>query len=120
MEPRAAAAAAARTGAGPGRLDAARPEPPGLGRLADELDDHPSESGRAVAWRTRESGATWTYELDELPGGTRLTGRRDLPAFTLGTTVLGPVIGGAAAHDQELSAGLATTLGLIKDAVEHG
>jgi uncharacterized protein YndB with AHSA1/START domain len=78
------------------------------------------EPGRAVAWRTRESGATWTYELDESAGGTRLTGRRDLPAFTLGTTVLAPVIGGAAGHDEELSAGLATTLGRIKDAVERG
>ena len=41
------------------------------------------EPGRAVAWRTRESGATWTYELEAAGGGTRLTGRRDLPAFSL-------------------------------------
>ena len=40
------------------------------------------EPGRAVAWRTRESGATWTYELEDAGGGTRLTGRRDLPAFS--------------------------------------
>jgi uncharacterized protein YndB with AHSA1/START domain len=78
------------------------------------------EPGHAVAWRTRESGATWTYELEGTSGGTRLTGRRDLPAFTLGTTVLAPVIGGAAGHDQELSAGIVTTLGRIKDAVERG
>lgn len=78
------------------------------------------EPGRAVAWRTRESGATWTYELEKTPRGTRLTARRDLPAFTLGTSVLGPVIGGAAGHDRELSAGLATTLDRIRNAVERG
>jgi len=72
------------------------------------------EPGRSIAWRTRESGATWTYELEETGTGTRLTGRRDLPAFTLGTALLGPVIGGAAGHDRELSAGLLTTLQRIK------
>ena len=78
------------------------------------------EPGRAVAWRTRESGATWTYELEGTGSGTRLTGRRDLAAFSLGTTVLGPVIGGAAGHDAELSAGIVTTLSRIKDTVEQG
>lgn len=78
------------------------------------------EPGRAVAWRTRESGATWTYELEATGTGTRLTGRRDLSAFSLGTTVLGPVIGGAAGHDAELSAGIVTTLSRIKDTVEQG
>ena len=76
------------------------------------------EPGRAVAWRTRESGATWTYELEAADGGTRLTGRRDLPRFTALTTLLGPVIGGAAGHDRELAEGIRTTLGRIKDAVE--
>ena len=76
------------------------------------------EPGRAVAWRTRESGATWTYELEDTPAGTRLTGRRDLPAFTMGTTVLGPIIGGAAGHDRELAEGIRTTLGRIKTTVE--
>jgi len=76
------------------------------------------EPGRAVAWRTRESGATWTYELEDADGGTRLTGRRDLPRFTPLTTLLGPVIGGAAGHDRELAEGIRTTLGRIKDAVE--
>jgi uncharacterized protein YndB with AHSA1/START domain len=75
------------------------------------------EPGRAVAWRTRESGATWTYELEPTAAGTRLTGRRDLPAFTFGTTLLGPVIGGAVGHDRELADGIRTTLGRIKRAV---
>ncbi|NUR06062.1 MAG: hypothetical protein HOQ45_03525 [Nocardioidaceae bacterium] len=73
-----------------------------------------------MAWRTRESGATWTYELLGTADGTTLTARRDLPRFTIGTTVLGPVIGGAAGHDDELAAGLRTTLERIRETVEAG
>lgn len=78
------------------------------------------EPGRAVAWHTRESGATWTYELEPSEAGTRLTGRRDLAAFRLGTTLLAPVIGGAAGHDRELADGIRQTLLRIKAAVESG
>ncbi len=78
------------------------------------------EPGRAVAWKTRESGATWTYEVEPSGQGTRLTARRDLPAFTLGTTVLGPILGGAAGHDRELEAGLAATLERIRACVVAG
>lgn len=78
------------------------------------------EPGRAIAWRTRESAATWSYELAPTPQGTRLTARRDLTAYSTGTAVLGPVIGGAASHDRELAAGLETTLGRIKVAAERG
>jgi uncharacterized membrane protein len=78
------------------------------------------EPGRAVAWKTRESGATWTYELEPTEHGTRVTGRRDLPAFTFGTTLMGPVIGGAEGHDQELADGIRSTLERIKATVESG
>ena len=40
------------------------------------------EPGRAVAWKTRESGATWVYELEATATGTAVTGRRVLPKFT--------------------------------------
>ncbi len=76
------------------------------------------EPGRAVAWKTRESGATWVYELEASGTGTRLTGRRVLPRFTVGTALLGPVIGGAAGHDAELAAGIRTTLEAIRASVE--
>jgi uncharacterized protein YndB with AHSA1/START domain len=76
------------------------------------------EPGRAIAWKTRESGATWTYELEPTGTGTRVTGRRDLPAFTFGTTLLAPVIGGAEGHDQELADGIRTTLEQIKATIE--
>lgn len=76
------------------------------------------EPGRAVAWKTRESGATWTYELEPTAGGTRLTGRRDLPQFSIGTRAMAPLIGGANGHDEELEEGIRTTLRRIKTAVE--
>ena len=79
------------------------------------------EPGRAVAWRTRESGATWVYELESTDSGTTtVTGQRVLARFTFGTTVLGPVIGGAEGHDVELADGIRTTLERIRDAVEAG
>lgn len=77
------------------------------------------EPGRAVAWKTRESGATWVYELEPTTIGTKVTGRRVLPRFTLGTSLLGPVIGGAAGHDAELADGIRTTLERIRAAVEE-
>jgi len=77
------------------------------------------EPGRVVAWRTRESAATWTYELEPADGGTRLTGSRDLDGFSLLTRVAAPLIGGAAGHDQELAVGIRTTLRRMKAAVER-
>ncbi len=78
------------------------------------------EPGRAVAWKTRESGATWVYELEATAAGTAVTGRRVLPKFTLGTSLLGPVIGGAQGHDAELAEGIRTTLEQIRTTVEAG
>jgi len=78
------------------------------------------EPRRAVAWRTRESGATWVYELEPAPGGaTRVTSRRVLSGYTAGTALLAPLIGGAQGHDRELGEGMATTLARIKAAVER-
>jgi uncharacterized protein YndB with AHSA1/START domain len=76
------------------------------------------EPGRAVAWKTRESGATWIYELEPTTGGTAVTGRRVLSRFTLGTALLGPVIGGAEGHDAELADGIRTTLEQIRAVAE--
>ena len=76
------------------------------------------DPGQAVAWKTRESGATWTYELEPLGEGTRLTGRRDLAAFSPLTKLAAPMIGGAVGHDEELKQGIRTTLHRIKAAVE--
>ena len=77
------------------------------------------EPGHAVAWKTRESGATWIYELEPSATGTSVTGRRVLPKFALGTSLLGPVIGGAEGHDAELADGIRTTLERIRSTVEQ-
>ncbi|RNL63204.1 SRPBCC family protein [Nocardioides marmoriginsengisoli] len=76
------------------------------------------EPNQAVAWKTRESGATWVYELEPTATGTKVSGRRVLPAYTVATKLMGPLIGGAAGHDDELNAGIAATLERIKAAVE--
>lgn len=76
------------------------------------------EPRRAVAWKVRESGATWVYELDEGPSGTTVTGRRILPRFTAATTLAAPLIGGAVHHDRELADGIRATLERIKATVE--
>lgn len=78
------------------------------------------EPATAVAWKTRESGATWSYELAPSNGGTTLTGRRELPAYTVGTRLMAPLIGGAQGHDEELGDGIRTTLERIKAVVERG
>ncbi|HEX7738392.1 MAG TPA: SRPBCC family protein [Marmoricola sp.] len=77
------------------------------------------EPGRAVAWKTRESGATWSYEITPADTGVRLTATRELDAFTLGSKLMTPILGGAIGHDEELAAGLATTLDRIKAVVER-
>ena len=78
------------------------------------------EPGRAVAWHTRESGATWVYELEPAGTGesTLLSAHRVLPRFGLATRLLGPLLGGAAGHDAELALGLRSTLERIRAAVE--
>jgi uncharacterized protein YndB with AHSA1/START domain len=78
------------------------------------------EPDTAVAWKTHESGATWTYELEPTDAGTRLTGRRDLAAFTAPTRLMVPLLGGATGHDRELAEGIRTTLERIKATVEAG
>lgn len=75
------------------------------------------EPGRAVAWHTRESAATWVYEIEPTVSGCRVTARRVLPSYSLGSKLLTPVLGGAHGHDEELQQGLVTTLGRIRDAV---
>jgi len=79
------------------------------------------EPGRAVAWKTRESGATWIYEIEPVGDASvsRVTARRELPAYTIGSKLMVPILGGATGHDEELAAGLATTLERIKAVVER-
>lgn len=77
------------------------------------------EPGKAVAWKTRESGATWSYEITPTGKGSRVTGKRELPAYSLGTRLLGPLVGGAQGHDDELAEGIRTTLERIRSSIER-
>ncbi|MGE5718671.1 MAG: hypothetical protein ACM3XQ_02215, partial [Nocardioidaceae bacterium] len=61
-----------------------------------------------------------SYEIAPTASGTSLTGRRELPSYTIGTKLMAPIIGGAGGHDQELAEGIRTTLERIKAAVEKG
>lgn len=76
------------------------------------------EPNQAVAWKVRESGATWVYELTPTATGTSVTGRRVLPAYTIGSKLMVPFLGGATGHDHELNAGIEATLKRIKAVVE--
>lgn len=76
------------------------------------------EPNRALAWKTRESGATWVYELEPTATGTKVSGRRVLPAYTVASKLMVPFLGGASGHDHELNAGIAATLTRIKAVVE--
>jgi uncharacterized protein YndB with AHSA1/START domain len=76
------------------------------------------EPGRAVAWKVRESGATWTYEVESTATGTRLSSRRDLGGYSWLTRLAGPLIGGAENHDRELVSGMRMTLVRMKSAAE--
>ncbi|MGH3386066.1 MAG: SRPBCC family protein [Nocardioidaceae bacterium] len=76
------------------------------------------EPGRAIAWRTRESAATWTYELEPNGASTRLVARREVDDFSVPTKLLAPLLGGAAGHDKELAEGLQATLERIKAEAE--
>ena len=76
------------------------------------------EPGKAIAWHTKESGATWIYEIEALGTGSRVTARRVLPGFTIGSKLMTPLMGGAINHDHELADGLRQTLERIKACVE--
>jgi uncharacterized protein YndB with AHSA1/START domain len=79
------------------------------------------EPGREVGWDTRSSGATWIYRLEQVgDGGTRLSLARPVPRKppVVARLFAGALLGGVGAHDDELEAGMATTLERLKAAVE--
>ena len=81
------------------------------------------EPGRAIAWKVFSNRSTWTYELEPINGGTRLTERRDVPPQGLAPVAefLAKVfLGGVESHDAELQDGTRATLDRIKSEVERG
>lgn len=91
----------------------------GLARWATTNRVERAEPGRAFAFRTRETGVRWGYELAPEGGGTRLTETRDVSgARHLLIRLTGPFVGGADRHADELRAGMRETLARIKAAAE--
>ena len=77
------------------------------------------EPGRAVAWKTRESGASWIYELEADAGrhdGDRPTGAAEVHRSA--TSLLGPFIGGAAGPRRRARRGHPRDPGAAQGAVE--
>lgn len=74
-----------------------------------------------LAYRIVENGATWSYELEPVAGGTRLTERREadggITAFSAAFT---RVLLGGEAHTDELEEGIRRSLEAIKVIVESG
>jgi len=78
------------------------------------------EPGKALAWHTATSGATWIYELTPEGEGTRVVHRRPVPSgLTVTSKLFAPVgLGGTAVHADELEGHLGQTLARLKVAVE--
>jgi len=78
------------------------------------------EPGRAMAWHTLSSGATWIYELAPVDGGTRVVHRRPVPTrLTFLSKVFATLfLGGTAGHADELEEHVGQTLARLKAVVE--
>ncbi|WP_216914431.1 SRPBCC family protein [Nocardia noduli] len=80
------------------------------------------EPGRSFAFRMNENFTTWSYTLEPTETGTRVTQRRDIPRGVSWPVrkMVDAVLGGEAAFEAKLVAGMNETLGRIKTAIETG
>lgn len=80
-----------------------------------ELDED-----RVVSWVVQTNRAVWSYRLEAVEGGTRLTETRDMPRggspFAMWFTRT--FLGGQSDHDDELEVGMLGGLNVIKELVE--
>jgi uncharacterized protein YndB with AHSA1/START domain len=78
-------------------------------------------AGKDIAFRITENKSIWSFQLDEVDGGTRLTHRRETPhGISLLSKVLTKVaLGGQQPFVAELQRGMRQTLERIKDAAER-
>lgn len=74
------------------------------------------------AFRTRDSGTTWSYRFEAHDGGTRVTeSRAAFRSRPLMATVFSKLLlGGVAGHDDEMRRGMLATLERLKDLAERG
>lgn len=79
------------------------------------------DAGREIAWRVLTNRSVWTYRLEPIADGTRLTETRDTPDGVVGVAAwfTKMFLGGRAVHDAELEAGMASGLERIKAIVER-
>ncbi|GGF94749.1 polyketide cyclase [Rhodococcoides trifolii] len=79
------------------------------------------EENTALAFRVVENHTVWSYTLEEIPTGTRVTERREAPGGTSGLSnfLVARVLGGIDEFDDELVAGMNATLRKIKNAAER-
>lgn len=74
------------------------------------------------AFRIKDNGTTWSYELSPTPtGGTRVVHRREAERGTteISRTLQTRVLGGIEPFDREMEAGMAVTLGRLKELLER-
>lgn len=78
------------------------------------------EPEREFAFRMNENGTTWSFTLEPIANGTRLTERRDVSAGVRWPVrkVIDTVLGGEPAFEENLLDGMKKTLAAIKAAAE--
>ncbi len=80
------------------------------------------EPNRDFAFRIKDNGSIWSYELTpSATGGTVVTHRREAPKGTtqVSKTLQDKVLGGVANFDREMEAGMAVTLQRLKALLEN-
>lgn len=79
------------------------------------------EPTRDYAFRIKDNGSTWSFELAPTPtGGTRVTHRREAPKGTtkISKVLQDKVLGGIEGFDREMESGMSETLRRLKALLE--
>lgn len=81
------------------------------------------EPHRDYAFRIKDNGYIWSFELAQTPsGGTRVVHRREAPnkGSKISKVLQEKVLGGMEGFNQEMALGMGVTLARLKSAVEEG
>jgi len=79
------------------------------------------DTDRKLAFRVNENGTEWSYELEPEGDATKVTASRRAPngVKAVSGKLVDRFMGGVPSFEQELVAGMQTSLGRIKAAAEH-
>ncbi|WP_072691007.1 SRPBCC family protein [Rhodococcus marinonascens] len=79
------------------------------------------QPNKTIAFRILENGTVWSYELEPIAGGTKVTERRDIPAEVskVSRFLVKTVLGGNDDFEVDLVNGMNTTLARIKSEAER-